>query len=179
MLIKPNIPTTGLLCLSLHSTHTHIYIYIYTSICFWLELLSIDISHKNCNCRTCIYISLQSIYVMQRYVIISTCQYSWGYCIKNMDISKYDSSWQAIDTALNDDWLSRIPRFENLGLIHTYKWYQLWTINCISSNTVLKPFGKPIGLSADSSFAPSQCETELLCNDVSHWPDVSLESQHG
>ena len=30
-------------------------------------------------------------------------------------------------------------------------------------------------LQADSSFAPSQWETSLLCNNVSHWLDVSLE----
>ena len=29
---------------------------------------------------------------------------------------------------------------------------------------------------ADSRFAPSQWETVLLCNDVSHWLDASLES---
>ena len=29
---------------------------------------------------------------------------------------------------------------------------------------------------ADSRFAPSQWETSLLCNDVSHWPGASLES---
>ena len=29
---------------------------------------------------------------------------------------------------------------------------------------------------ADSRFAPSQWETALLCNDVSHWLDASLES---
>ena len=29
---------------------------------------------------------------------------------------------------------------------------------------------------ADSRFAPSQCETALLCNDVSHWLGASLES---
>ena len=29
---------------------------------------------------------------------------------------------------------------------------------------------------ADSRFAPSQCETALLCNDVSHWLAASLES---
>ena len=29
---------------------------------------------------------------------------------------------------------------------------------------------------ADSRFAPSQCETTLLCNDVSHWLGTSLES---
>ena len=31
-------------------------------------------------------------------------------------------------------------------------------------------------LRADSRFAPSQWETALLCNDVSHWQDASLES---
>ena len=30
--------------------------------------------------------------------------------------------------------------------------------------------------SADSRFAPSQLETALLCNDVSHWLGASLES---
>ena len=29
---------------------------------------------------------------------------------------------------------------------------------------------------ADSRFVPSQWETALLCNDVSHWPGTSLES---
>ena len=29
---------------------------------------------------------------------------------------------------------------------------------------------------ADSAFAPNQWETALLCNDVSHWLDASLES---
>ena len=29
---------------------------------------------------------------------------------------------------------------------------------------------------ADSRFAPSQWETALLCNDVSHWLSASLES---
>ena len=29
---------------------------------------------------------------------------------------------------------------------------------------------------ADSRFAPSQWETALLCNDVSHWLDANLES---
>ena len=31
-------------------------------------------------------------------------------------------------------------------------------------------------LRADSRFAPSQWETALLCNDVSHWLGASLES---
>ena len=29
---------------------------------------------------------------------------------------------------------------------------------------------------ADSRFAPSRCKTALLCNDISHWLDASLES---
>ena len=29
---------------------------------------------------------------------------------------------------------------------------------------------------ADSSFAPSQWETALLCNDVSHWLGANLKS---
>ena len=32
------------------------------------------------------------------------------------------------------------------------------------------------GLRADSRFAPSQFETALLCNDISHWLGASLES---
>ena len=31
-------------------------------------------------------------------------------------------------------------------------------------------------LKADSRFAPSQWETALLCNDVSHWLGANLES---
>ena len=33
-----------------------------------------------------------------------------------------------------------------------------------------------IKVMADSRFAPSQWETALLCNDVSHWMDASLKS---
>ena len=29
---------------------------------------------------------------------------------------------------------------------------------------------------ADSRFAPNQCETTLLCNDVSHWLGANLDS---
>ena len=32
---------------------------------------------------------------------------------------------------------------------------------------------------ADSRFAPSQWETALLCNDVSHWLEVNIESDLG
>ena len=35
------------------------------------------------------------------------------------------------------------------------------------------------GIRADSRFAPSQWETVLLCNNVSHWLDTSLESALG
>ena len=35
---------------------------------------------------------------------------------------------------------------------------------------------QPRILRADSRFAPSQWETALLCNDVSHWLSASLES---
>ena len=36
--------------------------------------------------------------------------------------------------------------------------------------------GGETGLGADSRFAPSQWETALLCNDVSHWLSTNLES---
>ena len=36
-----------------------------------------------------------------------------------------------------------------------------------------------VGYRADSRFAPSQWETALLCNDVSHWLGTNLESALG
>ena len=41
---------------------------------------------------------------------------------------------------------------------------------------LLWPWGILIKYWADSRFVPSQWETALLCNDVSHWLGVSLES---
>ena len=38
------------------------------------------------------------------------------------------------------------------------------------------PAGSPYIYRADSRFVPSQWETTLLCNDVSHWLGASLES---
>ena len=35
---------------------------------------------------------------------------------------------------------------------------------------------RPQEVRADSRFVPSQCETVLLCNDVSHWLGARLES---
>ena len=46
-------------------------------------------------------------------------------------------------------------------------WKTCHTIFCRSNNN---------GYSADSRFAPSQWETALLCNDVSHWLGTNLES---
>ena len=46
----------------------------------------------------------------------------------------------------------------------------LWT--CHSQDC----FSRDIFHRADSRFAPSQWETMLLCNDVSHWLGASLES---
>ena len=42
----------------------------------------------------------------------------------------------------------------------------------------MKPYKSPFTVlgKAYSWFAPSQWETALLCNDVSHWLDASLES---
>ena len=37
----------------------------------------------------------------------------------------------------------------------------------------------PEGIRADSKFAPSQWETPILCNGVSHWPGANLESALG
>ena len=43
-----------------------------------------------------------------------------------------------------------------------------WVFNCVTSFISVKKL--------DSRFAPSQWETALLCNDVSHWLCTSLES---
>ena len=81
--------------------------------------------------------------------------------------------------------------------IHTYEtdsiqcWFYLpgppdtKQMNCVEvsgSTRILiwnvVPWGISSGhnISADSRFAPSQWETVLLCNDVSHWLGASLES---
>ena len=52
--------------------------------------------------------------------------------------------------------LSSFPLYNNLSLPCRWKW--------------------PCGHRADSRLAPSQWETALLCNDVSHWLGTSLES---
>ena len=41
---------------------------------------------------------------------------------------------------------------------------------------ILSPTDTQPAISTDSRFAPSQCETALLCNDVSHWLGTSLEA---
>ena len=46
---------------------------------------------------------------------------------------------------------------------------------CVFRQHVITSY-KHVDPRADSSFAPSQWETALLCNDVSHWLDASLQS---
>ena len=54
--------------------------------------------------------------------------------------------------------------------IHTNKY------NCMRQGMVFVRAGTLNSSRADSRFAPSQWETVLLCNDVSHWLGTSLKS---
>ena len=62
-------------------------------------------------------------------------------------------------------------------------WSTIWTrvkeldvINEAGIVTIVYLSKKLCTIGADSRFAPSQWETALLCNDVSHWLGASLES---
>ena len=46
--------------------------------------------------------------------------------------------------------------------------------NIVRSGQESRPIKSGLDSSSDSRFAPSQWETALLCNDVAHWLDVSL-----
>ena len=48
-----------------------------------------------------------------------------------------------------------------------------WRCWCLGDS---KPHQQPYYCRADYRFAPSQWETALLCNDVSHWMGANLES---
>ena len=53
---------------------------------------------------------------------------------------------------------------------HIIKTLHLWFFD------KTRKFSTMWAIRADSRLAPSQWQTELLCNDVSHWLDASLES---
>ena len=70
-------------------------------------------------------------------------------------------------------WLSRaVVCFFQVITSHVY--------SLLESQAHLKKMPVPVSIihvyRADSRFAPSQWETSLLCNDVSHWLSASLES---
>ena len=103
-------------------------------------------------------------------------------CLEKMSIKQYDH------IRLMCKWL-----FQNKGwlflTLHILNNYWLWIessytkvsaqdILLLISNTYISPsirFSCAM-IRTDSRFAPSQWETWLQCNDVSHWLDASLDS---
>ena len=79
-----------------------------------------------------------------------------------------------------------VPKFSLVSLLCCS------SLSCVTTVVVLRPvshhqrdivslFGVAAWIRhcifrADSRFAPSQCETALLCNDVSHWLGAKLKS---
>ena len=54
--------------------------------------------------------------------------------------------------------------------------FKVWSVFCLVYWSAVHWNGSAIIFRADSRFAPSQWETALLCNAVSHWLGTSLES---
>ena len=82
-------------------------------------------------------------------------------------------SWNS-QNIFSDSAVCNTMRGKGLHVIDTHgiRWEPENTINSIIWNCVRKKWASR----AHSRFAPSQWETALLCNDVSHWLGASLES---
>ena len=80
--------------------------------------------------------------------------------------------WEAIDHLVP---LSMVgPFLPSHNILWSMDWPHTATIN--SNHNSCDFYSYHISVSADSRFAPSQWETPLLCNGVSHWLGTSLES---